>query len=125
MKVSEIMNKAFVVDEGISVKEAAKLMSSKGIGSLIVMNKDKMVGIVTEKDVTKNVSRLGEKVGGIMSQNLITIGKNESIDDAAELMRKHKIKRLPVVSKGELVGIVTATDLIENSDELNEEFFLG
>ena len=124
MKVSEIMKKAFVIDENVSLKEAARLMSEKNIGSLIVMNKEKIAGIVTEKDVTKNVSRLGRKVGNVMSKNVITIGKNDNIDDASRLMGKNRIKRLPVVHKQELVGIITATDLLENSEELNEEFFI-
>lgn len=124
MKVKDVMNKAFVVDDNISVKEAAKLMSDKNVGGLIVMKKDKIEGIITEQDVMRNISKLAGSVSGSMSKNVITIGKNDSLEDAAELMADKKIKRLPVLSKGELVGIITATDLIAHSDALNEEFFI-
>ena len=58
-----------------------------------------------------------------MSKNVVTIEQEENIDFAAREMRENKIKRLPVVKNSKLVGIVTATDLIANSDELNENFF--
>jgi len=123
MRISEVMNKAFVIDAKTSVKEAARIMSDKGIGSLIVMKGDKIEGIITERDVLKNISGLGKKVADVMSKNVITIEKGDSLENAAELMAEKKIKRLPVVSKGELVGIVTATDVLANSDSLNEDFF--
>jgi CBS domain-containing protein len=123
MKVKEIMNKAFVVDDDISLKAAAKMMSDKNIGCLTVMKNDKIAGIITEKDVMKNVSRLGDRISGIMSRDVTTIGKNDTLEEAAEIMAQKKIKRLPVVNKGELVGIITATDILAHSDDLNEEFF--
>lgn len=124
MRISEIMNKVFVVDGNVSLKDAAKSMSDKNIGSLIVMNKDKMAGIITEGDIIKNVRNLGKKVSSVMSSKIVTIEKSSDIDIAARLMAKSKVKRLPVVNEGELVGIITATDLIANYEELNEEFFI-
>lgn len=123
MKISEVMNKAFVIDDNISLKEAAKLMSGKNVGCLTVMKKNKVIGIITEKDVMKNVSKLGSRVSEIMSKNVLTIGKNDSIEEAAELMAEKKIKRLPVVDKGELIGIITATDILAHCEDINEDFF--
>lgn len=124
MKVTEIMNKAMVVDDDISVKQAARIMSDKGIGCLLIMHNDKVVGIITERDVMKNVDKLNNKVSSIMSKNVIVIEGNENLDEAAELMKEHNIKKLPVMNKGKLVGIITATDLIANSNSLNENFML-
>ena len=59
-----------------------------------------------------------------MSRNIITIEQDEDIDNAAILMTKNKVKHLPVMKDEELVGIISATDLIENSDELNEDFLI-
>ena len=123
MKVSEIMNKAMVVEDDISLKEAAEIMSDKNMGSLIVMKKESIVGIITDADILKNVSNLSKKISSVMSKNIVTIEHNEDIDNAAHLMAKYRIKRLPVVKKGNLIGILTATDLIANSDALNESFF--
>lgn len=119
------MNKAIVIDSDIKLRDAAKLMSEKRIGSLIIMKKDKIVGILTERDVLRSVNKLDSRVSEIMARNVITINADESIDNAALLMSKHKIKRLPVLEKGKLVGIITATDLLAHSDELGADFFFG
>jgi len=124
MKISEVMNKAFVVDDSISLKQAAKIMSDKNIGSLIVIKKDKIVGIVTERDIMKNIGKIGGKISSVMTKNVVTIEFKDTIDNAALIMAKNKIKRLPVMKKGILVGIITATDILANSDSLNEEFLL-
>lgn len=123
MRVSEVMHKVFVIDDDVSLKQAAKIMSEKGIGSLVIVNKDEIIGIVTESDILKNIDKASIKVSKIMSKNVKTIGKNETLDAAAELMAKNKIKRLPVVHEGNLVGIITATDLIANAEEIDENFF--
>jgi len=73
MKVKEIMKRAIVVDRNVRVKEAAKIMSEKGIGSLIVSKGKKIVGIVTEKDIIRNVDKLNKKISDIMSKDVITI----------------------------------------------------
>jgi len=123
MRVKEVMNDAVGVDHDISLKAAAKIMSDKNIGSLVVVKGSKVIGIVTERDVMKNLSNLSRKILSIVAKQVITIEQNDDIDDAALLMAQHKIRRLPVLDKqGNLVGIVTSTDLIAHSDDLNEDF---
>lgn len=124
MKVSEVMKKAIVVDDpSITLKQAAKIMTEKGIGSLIVLRENKAIGILTESDVVRDIDSINKKLSELMSKNIIYIDKNSIIEDAARLMKQKKIKRLPVVDGENLVGIVTATDIIHNSNELNEDFF--
>lgn len=125
MQVSEVMNKVMVIENNLKVKEAARIMSDKKIGSLVILEKDKIAGIITERDILRNVNELSKSVSKIMSKNVITVDEHESLDNAAILMAENKIKRLPVTHKGKLVGIVTATDLLANSDSLNENFLLG
>lgn len=125
MKVSEVMSKAVVVDDSISIKEAAKIMSDKNIGSLIIIKNDKIAGIITERDVIKNISKSAEKILLIMSKKVISINQNESIDNASDLMAKNKVKKLPVLNNGKLVGIITATDVIGHSKQLNQDFFFN
>jgi len=122
MRVEKVMKKAMVI-ENMSLREAAKIMSEKGIGSLIIMKDNKIVGIITERDIMKNISKLDKKVYDIMSKEVITVSPNETLDEAADIMAEHKIKRLPVVEDDQLLGIITATDIIANSDTLNEDFF--
>lgn len=124
MKVSEIMNKAIAVDEDIQLKNAVKIMSERGIGSLIIMKKDKIVGIITERDILRNVNKLNIRVSQVMSKKVISINDNETADNAALMMAKYRIKRLPVLKNEKLVGIITATDIIANSESLNERFLI-
>ncbi len=125
MKVSEIMSKVKVVKDNISLKQVAKIMSDENIGSLIVIKGKKISGIITERDIMKNFSNSNKSVSKVMSKTVESIEHNQSIDDAAFIMSKNKIKRLPVMKKSELIGIITATDLIAHSDDLNEEFYFS
>jgi CBS domain-containing protein len=124
MKVSDIMKKAIVVDDSsITLKQAAKIMTERKIGSLIILKEDKIIGILTESDVVKDIDSINKKLSELMSKDIISIDKNSIIEDAARLMKQNKIKRLPVLDGKNLVGIVTATDIIQSSNELNEDFF--
>ncbi len=118
------MNKVVVIDHDVNLKQAAQIMSNKNIGSLIVLKSNKIVGIITETDVMKNISSLGKKISSAMAKSVVTMDHNESLDNAALIMTEKKVKRLPITDKGKLVGIVTATDIIANSDVLNEDFLL-
>jgi CBS domain-containing protein len=122
MKVKDVMRQPFIIEKDMGLREAAKIMSSKGIGSLIFMAGDKIKGIITDTDLVRNFSSNG-KVANAMSKNVISISPDDSIEKAAALMRKNSIKRLPVLDNGRLVGIITVTDLIAHSDELEEDFF--
>ena len=117
------MNKAIAIDHDVSIREAAKIMSGRNIGSLIVLKSNKIVGIITERDVLKNVNSLGRKISGAMTKLVVTIDHKDTIDNAALIMTQKQIKRLPVLDNDKLVGIITATDIIANSDILNEDFF--
>jgi len=123
MKIKDVMNKVIVIEHDVNVKEAAQIMSNKNIGSLVVLKDNKIVGIITEKDIMKNISFLGKKISAVMAKNVVTVDCSESIDNAALIMTERKIRRLPVVDGDKLVGIITSTDIIANSDILNEDFF--
>jgi len=126
MKIKDIMNKAVIIDSDIIIKNAAQLMSRLGIGSLILLNGKEIKGIITERDIIKNVSSLNKKISSVMTKKVITIDLNKSLDETTSVMTKHKIKRLVVTKQNKLAGIITATDIIANSDILNEDmmFFL-
>jgi len=128
MLVKEVMNRNVKTIRSIdTVKYAAQLMNETGIGSLVVVSgTGGVVGIVTERDILTDVVATGKnadniKVGDIMTRELITVSPNSSLEEAADLMTKNKIKKLPVVEAGRLLGIVTATDLIAYEKNLIEK----
>ena len=99
-----------------SVVEAAKKMIDKDLGGLVIIEKKKPVGIITEHDflgvVAKMPNPIEVKVKDIMSSPLITISPNSSILEAARLMNESKIRKLPVKDNEKLVGIITAEDIV-------------
>jgi len=117
MLVKDIMSKKVVsIDYNKTVFDACKKYQECKLGSLVVMNNEVIVGIITERDIIERVI-LTEKqpkktrIDEIMSKNIITIHASAKIEQAAELMKEHKIKKLPVILNNEFVGIVTVTDL--------------
>jgi CBS domain-containing protein len=122
MRVKDVMHQPFVTEKDISLKEVAKIMSSKKIGSLVYLSNGKVKGIVTKGDLVKNYDT-DKKVSQVMATEVVTISPEETLKFAAEMMRKKKIKKLPVMSNRELVGIVTASDLIDNAEEIEDNFF--
>jgi len=113
--VKDLMTKnPITIDLNNTVFDAAKLMSEKMIGCLVVMDGEVPIGIVTERDfvrkvVAKNLP-LDVQISEIMSKPLISIDPDSSIREAARLMSKNKIRRLPVVKENKLVGIIVVSD---------------
>lgn len=125
MQVKELMKEPYVIVNDIDLAETAKIMSSKGIGSLLFIYKGKVRGILTESDLLRNFGK-HKKISQIMSKNIINIGPDETIEEALKLMKENKIKRLPVVDKKKnLVGIISMTDIAANVDKLDGEFFFN
>ena len=123
MKVKEIMQSAFIVEKDVSLNDAAKIMSDKGIGSLLVVFNKKLKGIVTEKDLMRNFGK-DKKISEIMTKNVITIEPNENIETALSIMMDKKIKRLPVTKNDSLIGIISIPDIAAHADEVAEDFLI-
>ena len=128
MQVIEVMVKdvktARLTD---SVKDAAQKMKKDDVGALIVVGgSGEAVGIVTERDIVIDIVADGTdpetvKVEDIMTKDLITVSPEADLEEAADIMTEHDIKRLPVIYEGKLVGIVSASDLITYEKRLIEK----
>jgi signal-transduction protein with cAMP-binding, CBS, and nucleotidyltransferase domain len=109
-----------------TVADAAKTMCHDEVGSVIIIDRNKPIGIVTEEDITckvvaKDLRPSTVHVNEIMSTPLITVSADKTVGDAAHMMVKHKVRRLPVIdTKKNVIGIVTVRDLLTVSNELNE-----
>ncbi len=118
MLVKNVMNKNVMVAEpDMTIIKAAELMSKYNIGSLVVINKKgKVKGILTERDVLNVVAR-GKNLKhvlakNIMTKNVVTIEPDKTIEEASDIMKKNKIKKLPVIENGKVMGIITASDIV-------------
>ena len=118
IKVGDIMIKNIITIEKVSsIVDAAKLMKENSIGSVIITEGNKAVGIVTERDIVRKAVASGsidKNVEDIMSSPIIVITPENSLEEAAKAMRQNKIKRLVVIGEGEeLVGIISEDDIVK------------
>lgn len=120
LKLEDVMvEDVITVEDEATAKKAVELMNKHEIGCLIVVKRGNPAGIVTERDMLKRIlleSKNPEKVKvkEIMSKPLIVGKPQMDIQDAAKLMFKRNIKKLPVADNDHLIGLVTLTDLVRS-----------
>lgn len=108
----------FTIDEGASVFDAVKMMADLSIGSLLVMQGEKLKGIVTERDYARKVILKGRspetaQVGEIMSTSLITATPEQTVNDCMTLMTEKRIRHLPIVANDKVCGMISIGDLVQ------------
>lgn len=137
MRVKELMTtKVYTVTPDDMVDRVFCLFNFEGIRHLPVLEKNKVIGVVSDRDLKKvlgpgstrrivkpdgTITITPRKVRTLMRRGVVTIGPEEKASDAAAIMAKKKIGCLPVVSSGKLVGIITATDVLRAFIRLEEE----
>jgi len=117
LTIADVMTKSVIsVDASLTVNEAAKMMEDTKVGAVIVMEKNTPIGIVTDRDfaikVAAHAYQITTPVKQIMSSPLFSINSDESVRTAADLMYDRGIRKLPVIDDEKVVGIITATDIV-------------
>ena len=114
MLARDIMTRTvYTIRPEASAQEAAQLLDQKRIsGAPVTDTTGHLIGIVTEADIISKVDREGLRVADIMSNELITVAEDTSIEEIAALLSQRKIKRVPVVEEKRLVGIVSRADIV-------------
>jgi CBS domain-containing protein len=108
------------VDTGSSAVDAARLMRDEDVGLIPIVESDRGVGTVTDRDIAVRVVAEGKspektRVADIASRELVTIDPDQDVEEAMRLMAKHQVRRLPVVEEdGKLVGIVAQADIAKH-----------
>jgi len=106
------------VTSGSSVYEAVKTMAEKGVGSLLVMDDDKLVGIVTERDYARKIileekSSRDTAVGEIMTRKVLCVPPERTIDECMALMTDARARHLPVIEHKRVIGVISIGDLVK------------
>jgi len=120
LKVKDVMvTNLITIDAEATVKKAAELMDKHNIGCLIVVSYGNPIGIVTERDMLRRVllqkrDIAKTRIGNIMSAPLMSSTPQTDVRDAVRLMNERRIKKLPVIEEGELVGLVSLTDVMRS-----------
>lgn len=128
MLVKDIMTKEVItIDHNNTIFDACIKYRDKNVGCLVVINNGTCVGIVTERDLVERTICSHKdpektKIDQIMSSNIITINALEKIEKAIEIMKKHKIKKLPVITGDRIIGIITVTDISNAGPDISKRF---
>ncbi len=106
------------VEPATTAQEAARLMKSKDVGSLPVVEGDRLVGMITDRDLAIRLVGEGKTVdtpvGELASKDVVTIDPQQGVEEAARLMAEHQLRRLPVCEEdGKLVGILAQADVAQ------------
>jgi len=121
MKVSDILlskgNNVYSVTENITVYDALKVMGEKNVGALLVMDDQKLKGIISERDYARKIILKGKSsreslVKEIMTEKVITVLPEDDIEKCMQLMSGRKIRHLPVMKDDKVLGIVSITDVV-------------
>ena len=117
MTISDVMTKSVIsVDASMSINETAKLMEDAKVGAVIVIEDNKPIGIVTDRDFAVKVAahayQISTPIKQIMSSPLFSINSDETVRAASDLMHDRGVRKIPVIDNGNIVGIITATDIV-------------
>jgi CBS domain-containing protein len=110
-------NVVFSVEPNVMVYRAIELMCEKNIGGLLIVENGKLVGIFTERDYARKLILKGKSskdtpIKDLMTSNLVTVTPDTSIDDCMRVMTGRKIRHLPVLENGNLVGVISIGDVV-------------
>ncbi len=124
MKVSDLMTKNPATARPSSgLHEVAKMMRDCDCGAIPVVDNEKIVGVITDRDITirviaDNKNPQDVKVSDVMSKQVVTAMIGDDVNDVANMMEKHKVRRIPVVDeRGFIVGMVSQADIALNTSD--------
>jgi len=109
--------------ENETVADAAKKLADLDVGAMPICGEDeRLKGMLTDRDIVVEVIAQGKdpadvKAGELGGEEVVTIGADDSVDEALSTMKDHKVRRLPVIDGHDLVGVVSLADLAQNIDE--------
>ncbi len=125
-------DEVITIGRNASVFDAIKLMADRAVGSMLVMDGNALVGIVTARDYARKVILKGRasdstEVGDIMTTDLVTTSASQTVRDCMTLMTEERIRHLPVVEDGQVIGLISIGDLVNAiiSDQQEEIEQLG
>lgn len=121
MNINDIMSKKIIVGSTTNtLSEIAELMKKYGIGFIPIVDKNKLVGVITDRDIVINAisnnCSFNDLIDKYVVKNIISIEQNKSIDDALNLMALKKVKRLIVTDNNKISGILTLSDILGKYD---------
>ena len=105
------------VSPDTTVFDAIQMMADKNVGALLVVQGDKLVGIISERDYTRKVILQGKSskqtaVKEILSSHVVEVSPSHTVEECLRLMTDHRVRHLPVIENGKIIGVVSIGDLV-------------
>lgn len=124
---SKTSSLVFAIVPTATVYEALRLMAEQGIGSLLVKDGETIVGIFTERDYARKIALMGRtsaqtRVSDVMTTSVLFVQPSQTSQECMQLMTSKRLRHLPVVDNGQLVGLVSIGDLVK--DIISEQKFI-
>ena len=123
MRISDVLRSkgsdVATVDPGLSVSGLIAELARHNVGAMVVVEHEAVVGIVSERDVVRQINERGSAllnapVAEIMTSSVVTCDPHDSVDSLAETMTERRIRHMPVLDEGRLVGIVSIGDVVKS-----------
>ncbi len=132
MRISHILegksSDVITVDEGVTVREALKVLAEKRIGAVIVTSTKKAIaGVLSERDIIRALGNgdettvLGQSVSSIMTANVFVCSPSDGVSYAMEMMTEKRFRHLPVMTDGKLIGMISIGDVVKAKMEVTEQ----
>lgn len=123
LSIREILNQkgnaVWSITPETTVLDAIKLMAEKNVGALLVTKDNRLVGVLSERDYTRNVVLKGRAskdtpVREIISSRVVSVSADHTVEECMRLMTEHRIRHLPVVEGGKILGVISIGDLVNS-----------
>lgn len=116
---SKAIKEIYNVQPATKVLDALKLMAEKAVGALLVMENNRLIGIVTERDYARKVVLMARSshtatVSEIMSLDMMIVNPDQSIEECMEILTEKRVRHLPVVDEGRLIGLISIGDVVKS-----------
>lgn len=114
------------VTSGSTIAAAAEMLTTKKIGAVVVVDDNKVVGILSERDIVRHLGKdwnalASRPVSDVMTKNVVSVSRFATVADVMERMTEKRIRHMPIVEEGELVGIVSIGDVVKRKIEETEQ----
>jgi len=121
--IKDIMSKKIIFSNiNSSIKDVSQLMKENNIGFIPIKNDDKYIGVITDRDICLSIptiKSINDSVKSYISNNVVCIGVNDSIEEALKLMGKYRVKRLLVKEKDNTIGVLSLSDILNYTNTNN------
>lgn len=117
--VKEKGGQVYSVAESATLKECAELLEKRKVGAMVILNEaGSLIGVISERDIVRNIAKSGAaslsgRVGEVMTRQVVTARPRDTVESAMSRMTDRRIRHLPVVEGGRLVGVVSIGDLVK------------